>query len=128
MTIFPFTSPQVLKSDQAGLINELKRRGALDAPFSKKKYAELDSTVVDELEYSHEAERGKYFCTALHRAVWSGFAEGARMLLDAGANPNYLDGEGKTALYLATAGGFEVGACARKFQWVISRQLLNEAI
>jgi ankyrin repeat protein len=43
--------------------------------------------------------------TPLHQATWSGHADMARVLLEAGANVNVRDGENHTALHLAALTG-----------------------
>lgn len=59
---------------------------------------------VDQVDNETRGARGR---TALHEAAKRGWVKGARLLLEAHANPNAVDGMGETALTLAVRRGHE---------------------
>ena len=59
---------------------------------------------VDQVDNESRGARGR---TALHEAAKRGWLKGARLLLEAHANPNLVDGYGQTPLVLAVRRGHE---------------------
>ncbi len=57
--------------------------------------------LISRVKNLNAQDSGEYRRTALHWAIATGFVEGIKLLLEAGADPTLIDGKGKTPLILA---------------------------